>query len=146
MRTFSQEEAARIRHGKRMMKKLLREAPPSGLKYQVHLEPVMVALGNPRFGEGTLELLAVSFASATSGGTRECFCCCRPWTPARSMVAVFIADPMHTTDTALIAGVCEECYSSDRIVELTIKGAKRDLGGNVTLIHKDHPPPQREPA
>jgi hypothetical protein len=98
------------------------------------------ALADPRLGRAALGLIVAAGRSALGFDPepREGFCCCRPWSPARHLVAV-LAVEVPGEEAGLLAGVCRACAGSGRVRELVVAGLERDLGpaSEIRTVHPE---------
>ena len=97
------------------------------LQFTADIMPTAAALLHPKFGNAVLHLLAECYRSATSGGTRECHGCCRPWTRERAVVGVGIVEFLNVQGLGLV-GLCPACWGRPDRLQIAIAGFQRDFG------------------
>ncbi len=100
------------------------------------------ALADPRLAHGVAELLLVSYRAAMGRGERrECFGCCKPWSPKRSIAAIVTVEEVGG-ENALMAGLCHACASQGRtaVHRQVLAALQRDLGvppGATRAVHAE---------
>jgi hypothetical protein len=97
-------------------------------RIMVSVHFLLEALADPRIGRGVAELLALSHASSEgeTKSKRECFVCCRPWTPTLAPLGAMVAEIIGAKD-ALVSLICSQCFTG-RSDPALLAALRRDLG------------------
>lgn len=86
------------------------------------------ALEDLRWRGHVLEMLGGAAQGVAGAGPKlQCFTCCRPWSMARSPLAIVIAE-LTPLERALVAGICQRCVDRGDVRARVFAGLRRDLG------------------